>query len=66
MNHWTASINLYEHDEQLRYSVCWWRVNDARRSFTRPAKRVTGTVPAPYTKDPEDWLRAVLGRLLAR
>lgn len=61
--HWTASVNIYDSGEQVRYSIRMWRVGYQRRSAAKPDLHWTGTLSAPLTENPQGWLKEVLRRL---
>lgn len=60
---WTASVNIYQNGDTVKYSVRMWRVGENARTFVKPDVRFTGSMPAPLSEHPTTWLRHILERL---
>lgn len=63
--HWTASINVFEHEDSLSYSIRMWRVAEQGRVHKRPDRTFSGRVTTPSAADPAIWLQALLEALQA-
>ena len=60
---YTASINVFQGELELSYSIRLWRVGAQNHTFRRPQMALTGCVPLPVSADPTRWLQEVLAEL---
>lgn len=60
---WTASVNVYENNDRLAYSVRMWRVAESKRTFLRPDVKFTGSMPSRGSENPTRWLQGFLEEL---